>query len=67
VVNNINKTNNHHSPKTVGHKKKPMTYGVGNQGSGLGQVQTCGRVKLVFGFYPFLIIGSLTAREINKQ
>ena len=37
--NNINKTNNHLSIQIIEHKKNTMTYGIGNIGPGLGQVQ----------------------------
>jgi ATP/ADP translocase len=49
---NINITNNHLSPKFIEHKKKTMTYGIGNQGSGLGQAQIYDRVKPVNGIPP---------------
>ena len=54
--NNINKTNNQLSSERT--NKKTMTYDVGNPGTGLGQVQKCGRIKLVNGIptLPFLII-----------
>jgi hypothetical protein len=41
---NIIKTNNHHSAQITEHKKT-TTYDIGNSGPGLGQTQTCGRVK----------------------
>ena len=40
--------NNHISPQHIEHKKEPW-YDVWNLGLGLGQAQTCGRVKLVNG------------------
>jgi hypothetical protein len=48
---NISKTNNHRSPLLTEHTKKwgTMTYDVENPGPGLGQTQTCGRVKPDFG------------------
>jgi hypothetical protein len=47
--NNINKTNNHLSTQNIEHKKKTITYGIGNSGPGLGQAQQCGRVKPING------------------
>jgi hypothetical protein len=47
--NNINKTNNHLSTQNIEHKKKPITYGIGNSGPGLEQAQQCGRVKPING------------------
>ena len=40
----INKMNNHLSPQAIEHKKT-KTYGIGNPGPDLGQVQKCGEIK----------------------
>jgi hypothetical protein len=46
---NINKTNNHLSPQTIEHKKKTMTYGIGNPvlvwDRHLGQALKCARLN----------------------
>ena len=36
---NINKMNNHLSPRIIDHNKQTTTYNVRNPGSGLGQAQ----------------------------
>jgi hypothetical protein len=45
---NINKTNNHLSPKLIVHKKI-MTYDVGDASLGLGQARKSGGIKPVNG------------------
>jgi hypothetical protein len=42
IFTNISKSNNHLSPQIIQHKKDNDIYGVGNQGSGLGQTQKYG-------------------------
>ena len=41
--------NNYLLPHITEHKKKTLTYGSGNLGSGLGQTQQYGGVELVHG------------------
>jgi hypothetical protein len=43
---NINKTNNHHSPKKIT-TTNTTTHGIWNPGYGFGYTQTCGGIKLV--------------------
>ena len=61
VNNSANKANNQLSSQIIDCKKKDHGVWPKNPGSGLGQAQKCGRVKLVNGIPPpppLLIIGS---------
>ena len=53
MVNNSNKISTKQTTtcqlKNIEHKKKTITYGIGNSGPGLGQAQQCGRVKPING------------------
>jgi hypothetical protein len=45
-----------HPNRTHWTQKKNSTYDLGNQGPGLGQIQQCGRVKLINGNTTYVCI-----------
>jgi len=50
---NTNKLNNYLSHQTIEHQDDPAMWHWKTGGSGLGQAQKCGRVKLLMGSQPF--------------